>query len=208
MSDKEPKAQLSKAEVPLEDMPITYNMITTMSQTAAIPARYQGKPNDILTTMLMGRELGVSPLEALNEFYLVNGRVSISGKMLAALIWRAGHVIVCDPGVEGATVRSWRKINDSYFEMPEVSFTLEDAKRAGLASKDTYKQYPAAMMAWRAVTLCARLHFPDVVSAIGYVPEEVGLEDPDLIQAEANVREILDVEVIEDAPLAFEGGYE
>lgn len=194
------------SELAVGDMPVTWKMINTMSQTASIPVRYHGKPGDILTTMKMGQELGVSPLEALNEIYIVNGKPSASGKLLAAMIWRAGHVLICDPSATGATVRSWRNINGTYHEMPQVSFTKKDAERAGLMDKDTYKQYPAAMMGWRAVTLAARLHFPDVVSAIGYTPEEVGMDDPEMMEGEKNLTEILDAEVIEDAPKAMDEG--
>jgi hypothetical protein len=192
----------------VQDMPITWTMVKGFATTASIPTRYHDKPYDILTTMKMGQELGVPPLEALNEIYIVNGKPSASGKLLAAMIWRAGHIIIVDPSPKGATVRCWRKINGKYHEMPEVSFMREDAERANLMDKDTYQQYPAAMMAWRAITLAARLHFPDVVSSIGYVPEEHGLEDMDMMEAEKNVTEILDAEIVEDAPAAMEGGYE
>jgi hypothetical protein len=194
--------------IAVQDMPITWTMVKGFASTASIPTRYHGKPYDILTTMKMGQELGVPPLEALNEIYIVNGKPSASGKLLAAMIWRAGHIIIVDPSAEGAVVRSWRKINDKYHEMPEVSFLKVDAERANLMDKETYQQYPQAMMAWRAITLAARLHFPDVVSSIGYVPEEHGLDDTVMMEAEANVTEILDAEIVEDAPAAMDGGYE
>jgi hypothetical protein len=195
----EKKQELARVELPVEDMPITWKMIETMAAGTSIPVRYHGKPGDVLTVMKMGQELGISPLEALNEIYIVNGKPASSGKLLAALIWRAGHIIICNPSAVGASVRTWRKINGQYHEMPVVTFTLEDAERAHLMDKDTYKQYPHAMMAWRAITLAARLHFPDVVSSIGYVPEEVGLEDLDMIEATKNVVEILGAEVISDS---------
>jgi hypothetical protein len=199
LSNTTTTAIAKRTELAIEDMPITWKMIETMSQSLSVPTRYHGKPGDILTTMKMGLELGISPLEALNEIYIVNGKPSSSGKLLAALIWRAGHIIICTPGVEGAEVKTWRKINGEYHAMPVVTFTKEDAERAGLMDKDTYKQYPQAMMSWRAITLAARLHFPDVVSSIGYTQEEAGLEDVELIEANKNVVEILDAEVVYDS---------
>lgn len=209
-NDTEPEveAETTALAIAVADMPITWTMVKGFATTASIPTRYHNKPYDILTTMKMGQELGVPPLEALNEIYIVNGKPSASGKLLAAMIWRAGHIIIADPSAKGATVKSWRKINGKYHEMPEVSFTVVDAKRAGLMDKDTYQQYPQSMMAWRAITLAARLHFPDIISSIGYVPEEHGLEDTVMMEAEANVTEILQGEVVDDAPSAMEGGYE
>ena len=198
MPAKKKKTETPRSEIAVQDMPITWKMIEVMAAGTSLPQRYRDAPGDVLTVMKMGQELGVPPLEALNEIYVVNGRPSASGKLLAAMIWRAGHVIICDPSPTGATVKSYRKINGKYHEMPEVTFTVEDAKRAQLWDKETYQQYPQAMMAWRAITLAARIHFPDVVSSIGYVPEEQGLEDLDILEATKNVVEILDAEVVYD----------
>jgi len=205
ISEQGQQATEGKMALAVQDMPITWQMIRTMAASNSLPVRYKDSPGDVITVMKMGQELGISPLEALNEIYVVNGKPSASGKLLAALIWRAGHVIMCDPSPEGATVRSFRKIEGRFVEMPEVSFTVEDAKRAGLMSKDTYKQYPQSMMAWRAITLAARVHFPDVVSSIGYTPEEAGLEDLDLMEATNNVVEVLDAEIVDEV-LFEEGG--
>ncbi len=190
-----------RSEISVQEMPITWKMIEIMAGGASLPVRYHGNPGDVLTVMKMGQELGVPPLESLNEIYVVNGKPAASGKLLAAMVWRAGHVIICDPSPTGAVVTTYRKINGKYHAMPVVTFTEEDAKRAGLWDKETYQSYPAAMMAWRAITLACRIHFPDVVSSIGYTPEEQGLEDLPMIEATMNVVEILGAEEVYEGDL-------
>ena len=184
--------------VPLLEQDVTWKYITSMADAGAIPSRYKGEPMQILTVMKTGRELGVQPHEAINEIYMVNGRPSISGKLLAALIWRAGHMIICDPQPDVATVSSYRLMKDGrYLRMPDVTFSLADAETADLIAKDNWAGYPKAMMAWRAITMAARLHFPDVISSFGYVPEELGMDRVEEIEGEGLLVTELDAEVVE-----------
>jgi hypothetical protein len=57
---------------------------------------------------------------------------------------------------------------------PFVSkFTMDDARKAGLSDKITWKQYPANMLRWRAVGNALHIVCPDVVVGL-YTPEELG----------------------------------
>jgi hypothetical protein len=56
-----------------------------------------------------------------------------------------------------------------------AEFTTLDAKKAGLAHKNNWKQYEDSMLTWRAVSALCRVLFPDVVLGAGYVPEELGV---------------------------------
>jgi hypothetical protein len=50
---------------------------------------------------------------------------------------------------------------------------MEDAKVAGLLSKDTWKKYPEAMLRARCVAIVARALFPDAIMGASYTPEEL-----------------------------------
>lgn len=54
----------------------------------------------------------------------------------------------------------------------EVSWTTDRAKRAGLANRDTWKQYPRQMLKARVISEGVRMVLPGVVSGL-YAPEEV-----------------------------------
>jgi hypothetical protein len=199
--DGSEKLSSSKLAIPVKEMPVTWPLIVTLSQTESIPERYRDKPGDILATMMLAKEFGIGEFEALLEIYMVNGKPSLSGKLLAALIWRAGHQLICTTGEKKATVKSVRRLHDgTMMDMPDVSFSLEEAKQANLADagKDNWDEYPKAMLAWRAITLAARVNFPDVVSAISYSFDELGGSDLVMAEAEKNVIEILDAEYVEE----------
>jgi hypothetical protein len=62
----------------------------------------------------------------------------------------------------------------------KYTFTIEDAKRAGLLSKDSWQKYTKELLVARAISGCARKVFPDVVGGLYTVEELGGEEVPEL----------------------------
>ena len=175
------KSELAKtAEMDVRERPFTMGLITTLSKGPTVPQRYKNKPNDMLAAVLVGRELGIEPMEAINSLFLVNGNVTMTGKLMSALVHRAGHELRVELTIKGATVACWRR--DPYthelHEVGTVKFMQVDAERADLMDKPTYKAYPAVMMGWRAISQACRIYFADVLSGVAYVPEEVNVDAP------------------------------
>ena len=205
------------AQVPLSELPINYNTLQTLISGPTIPARYKESPtgvNDMYAAHLVGQELGVGTFTSIYEIYMVNGQASMSGKLMLALVWRAGHRITAEISETGSVVHCYRKLEGEWVEVGEAEFTIEDAHRAELMDKGTYQSYPKTMLTWRAVSLACRLYFPDVILGVGYIPEEVGLDEvqvdaiPDyVLDGEGNLEaenaiitleDVLDAEVIDD----------
>jgi len=217
-------AKVDTTTQPLAEMEMTYRTLATLMAGPTMPTRYRQSPtsvNDALAAVLVGKEMGIGPMEAINSLYLVNGQVAMSGKLMSALVHRAGHQIRLDIKDKSVTAHAWRR--DPYtkelVDVGSVTFSEADAKRAKLNEKDTYKAYPKIMWAWRATTALCRFYFGDVVSGIsGYVPEELNIsvtdapveaipdyveieldgEDLAIENATAEVVDILDAEVIVD----------
>ena len=151
-----------------------------LAQTPAVPERYMGRVKDLMAAVLMGREIGVGPMEAINELYLVDGKTSMSAKLMSSLIHRAGHVLKLRLTNTAAIVTAFRR--DPYthelIEVGQFSFSEADAKRANLDRKQTYKQYPAMMRTHRAISFAGRTLFADCLSGIGHIPEELNIEAP------------------------------
>jgi len=57
-----------------------------------------------------------------------------------------------------------------------ATFTIEEAKTAGLAGKDNWKGYPSDMLFARALTRAQRRYAPDIWGGSVYTPEEVGAD--------------------------------
>jgi hypothetical protein len=71
------------------------------------------------------------------------------------------------------------------------TFSLDDARRAGLTSNPTWKSYPRNMLFARALSNGARWFCPDVFNGPVYTPEELAGKD------ERADRNIVDAVVIE-----------
>jgi hypothetical protein len=193
-----------KLAVPIEDMPFTMTTLGVLANTPAIPIRYQGRVNDMLAAAIYGREIGITPLIAINELYLVDGKVSMSGKLMSDLVHRAGHELRIKITAKATTVEAWRRDpwTHELHHVGDFQFSDTDANRAGLSEKATYKNYPMMMRTWRAITFACRTVFADCLGGVGYVPEEldvpedqwdieaVPLDEIDIIEADGVNMEI------------------
>lgn len=107
---------------------------------------------------------GINPIEALNGgMYYVQGKVEMSAIMMADLIRRKNHSITL--GKESndtiCVLHGKRKDNGDTWK---VSFSIEDAKRAGIYKQGgPWSKYPDIMCYNRALSKLARQLFPDVI---------------------------------------------
>lgn len=144
-----------------------------IAKTDFVPDALRGKPEAVLACILSGHELGISPMQSLQEIHVIKGRPSLSAKMQRAIIIRAGHEIWIEESTSTRAIVKGRR-HDTARE-GAVTWTEDDAKRAGLMGKDNWKGYPAAMLIARASSQLSRNLFPDVLAGFGYSMEE--LED-------------------------------
>jgi hypothetical protein len=130
-------------------------------------------PEKILVIGLKGRELQIPMMQALSHIYVVDGKPTLSAEMMVALAQRAGHKLrVIESTDERATVEGVRA-NDPDHPARET-FSMDDARRAGVAGKGPWKSYPKAMLRARAISALCRYQFADVLGGASYVPEELG----------------------------------
>jgi hypothetical protein len=122
-----------------------------------------------------GRELGIPPMYALSNIAVIQGKPTANAELMLALIYRDhGDRAITFPESDGTacTVAYKRR---SWPEMHTYTFTLEDAKQAGLMSNATWQKYPAAMLRARCISAVARMAFPDSIGGM-YLPDEMGAE--------------------------------
>ncbi len=152
-----------------------------LASSDVIPKQYKGKPGDILVAIEWGIEVGLKPMQALNNIAVINGRPSIWGDAALALVKASGLLEYIDESFDGdmANCRVKRKGE------PEVvrTFSMEDAKQAGLLNKPgVWQQYPRRMLQMRARAWALRDAFPDVLSGIAIAEEvrDIPAEDPEI----------------------------
>ena len=144
----------------IAEAPVTYQTLRLISETEFVPGALRGRPDAVLAAVLYGRELGLGPMESLAHVDVIDGRPSPSAELLNRLIREAGHTIeVLEATDTECRLRGTRTDTD---ESQEVSFTVDDADRAGLLIKPAWKQYPADMLWARCLSRLHRRLFPDV----------------------------------------------
>jgi len=124
--------------------------------------------------MRLGRELGIGPVTAVKELYVVSGRIGMSAAIMAALLLRSPkydyRVIRLDN--QAAVIHFFR--NGEL--IGESSFTIQDARQAGLENKDNWRKYPRNMLWARALANGVRWFCSDTVVGSAYIPDELGLD--------------------------------
>jgi hypothetical protein len=157
-------------------------LATQIARTQFVPKALQGQPASVAASILTGREMGLGPMTSLRGVQIIEGRPSLTSELLAARILAAGHRIewkaVTD---EKVTVRIERR--DGLSEA-EITWTMRDAQRAGLAGKGAWAKYPRALLRARALSECAQLACPDVALGLDVVaPVEAHQGPPTAAQA-------------------------
>ena len=125
-----------------------------------------------LCIMILARELGVSPMMALSgEFHNIQGKITVSARLMNTLIRQKGHILQtleCTDQI--CRIKGKRKDTG---ETMEVSFTIEEAKKAGLVKeKSAWIKTPSDMLFSRAISRLGRRLFPDCIGAT-YVHGEI-----------------------------------
>lgn len=141
-----------------------------VAYSGMVPKQYQENPGAVIVAMQMGAELGLSPLAALQNIAVINGRPSVWGDAGLAIVKTHPEFdgMVEQQSAHQATCTIKRR------GQPDVTitFTLEDAKAANLLSKDgPWKQYPKRMMQMRARWFAMRDQFPDALRGISSAEE-------------------------------------
>lgn len=151
----------------------TMGVLALMAKSAHLSSFYKnlGGEAGIMAIMLLARELDISPMQALSGgIWNIQGRVVLSSRMMNMKIRQAGHKLdIQNMGAEGCRIAGTRKDTG---ETMTVSFTKEDALRAGVLGKDVWHKFPREMYFARALSLLARMLFPDVIGNC-YVEHEI-----------------------------------
>ena len=143
-----------------------------LANSNLVPKAYQQKPGDIMVACQWGAEIGLKPLQSLQNIAVINNIPAVWGDALVALVRGSG---LCeyikqdwDDASKTATCRVKRKGEPE--EMRQ--FSEEDARVAGHLNKDTYKKNLQRMLSIRARAFALRDVFADVLKGLK-VAEEV-----------------------------------
>lgn len=141
-----------------------------MAGSDMVPKDYKDKPGNCLIAMQWGIEIGLKPMQALQNIAVINGRPSLWGDAVIALARNSPvcEYIVEDDDGKTATCRVKRRGESEQIR----TFSTEDAKTAGLLGKaGPWTQYPKRMRQMRARAFAIRDVFPDVLKGMAVAEE-------------------------------------
>jgi len=171
-----------------------------LANSGMVPKDYQGKPDAVFTAIMHGAEIGLPPMQALQNIAVINGRPGIFGDALPSLLF-SSSIFKHEDFVEEfegdypkddfkAVCTMTRRVSGGKERTVTREFSIDDAKTANLWKKSgPWTTYPKRQLQWRARWLVARDLFADIIGGLRAAEELVDLEDADY-------------EIVEDEPAA------
>lgn len=153
-----------------------------LANSSFIPADYQKKPENIMVAWQMGLELGLKPMQALQNIAVINGRPALWGDACLAIVMSNPEFISIKEYFKNEEAEDMEKNNlqavteisrrhkDGIITKKSV-FGVEDAIRAGLWNKNVWKNYPKRMLQMRARGFALRDVFPDSLKGLNLIEE-------------------------------------
>lgn len=141
-----------------------------LAGSGMVPDCYRKQPGNVLVAVQMGAELGLPPMQSIQNIAVVNGRPSLWGDGLLAVVIAhpecesVDEMDLAEIGAGGsATCVVKRRGHAPHAE----TFSIADAKAAGLwGKKGPWSQYPNRMLQLRARGFACRNKFPDALRGI------------------------------------------
>lgn len=150
-----------------------------LCDTDMVPAIYRGKPGNGAAAILYGAELGLSPIQALQNIFVVHGQPAIYARTAVALLKRHGvKFYTIEESPQAVTIRAERD-----GEAEESTWTIERATTAGFTSNKKYQTEPQAMLWAKAAMEVSRRIAPDILLGIAYSAEEMEAAAPQPVRA-------------------------
>lgn len=125
----------------------------------------------------MGREIGVGPVTALREVYIIQGKVAMSANLMGALVKKTYSIKVTQLDNAIAILDFYK--GEEY--LGRSSFSIEDATKAGLMVKEVWKKWPRNMLYSRALSNGCRWYASEILIG-AYTPDEL-TDDPKYLPA-------------------------
>jgi hypothetical protein len=153
-----------------------WRMAQIFAKSTMVPPQFRNSPEDIIVATQYGAEVGLSWTSSLSWICVIKGRPSLWGRGAAGVISAhpdCEHFEISHTGdFEEGTLTAHCTIKRRGRNPVTASFSWEQAKRAGLDKKDTYKAYPHDMLGWKALHRASNTTFGDALCGLS-IAEDV-----------------------------------
>lgn len=141
-----------------------------LADSDLVPKDFKGKPANCLIAIQWGAELGLKPLQAVQNIAVINGRAALWGDAVLALVRSSPVCEFVEEWDENETAHC--KVKRKGEKEALVTFSMQDAQKAGLTGKQgPWTQYPKRMRQMRARAFALRDVFTDVLKGMAIAEE-------------------------------------
>ena len=118
---------------------------------------------------------GSNIMEAVRDYHIIKGRASLKADAMLARFQRAGGSVKWGEYTEKTVTGTFSHPQGGSVD---ITWTIDMARRAGLAEKDNWKNYPRAMLAARCISEGIHKVYPGACVGL-YTEEEVSDMNPE-----------------------------
>jgi hypothetical protein len=174
-----------------------------LAESTMVPEAYQNNAPNILVAMQYGAELGLNPLQSVQNVAMIGARPTIWGDAMLGLVKASPLCTDIIESYEGTLADGTRTAVCTVKRVGKtdvtVRFSIEDAKLAKLWGKaGPWTNYPDRMLRWRARGFACRDQFPDLLKGI--------ISAEEALDSRMGVSPIIDGTVYVDEELPIESG--
>lgn len=164
----------------------TRTLSEDLSKSKLMPADLQKSPDDIQVIIMTGRELGLGVMQSIRSIHVIKGKPCLSANLMGALCLRHPSCVRLYP-VESSAIKCTYEAVRKDTPPVRITWTIEQAAKAGVTNNDNWRKYPDAMLRARCLSAICRAVWPDAVGGL-YDPDELDAE-PRQVQATISVVE-------------------
>ena len=169
----------------------------TLAKSTMVPKHYQNKSGDILVAMQMGAELGLKPIQSLQNIAVINGKPSVYGDSLLALVQSNPLCEYIQESFDEDSMTAKCCVKRKGEEEYIATFSQKDAQKAGLWNRQgSWTQYPKRMLQMRARGFALRDKFADALG--GLITAEEAKDMP--VENKPSIKTVQEEQKIADTP--------
>lgn len=166
--------------IALSSLDDAWRFANMLSKSGLAPKGIES-PEQIVIAMQMGMEVGLTPMAALQNIAVINGRPTLWGDAMLAVCRASGHFdeSVFEEFFEGReqALEAVCRVARKGAKIVERRFSMGDARCAGLSGKNgPWTQYPRRMLQMRARSWALRDAFSDVLRGMRSAEETRDLD--------------------------------
>jgi len=168
----EDNAELADVREQAGSMEFRWRSANAYAASRMVPEHFRNNPQDCYVVCELAEQLGVSPLAALQNIFMIGGKPGYSAQFATALLNRskafAGPIRhkVEGRGTDQLSVTAYAPLHDG--DVVEMTVDLALAKRENWTKNSKYKTMPEQMLKHRANKWLISMYAPEVLLGLDF----------------------------------------